>query len=120
MKRSPVVLAVVLAALAVGCHKEPPAPMAAEQVPAALESAFKGANATTKAEADAAAAAVKNDEQGMAVEALERLSRQPDLTPEQREAVTRASIGARKKILDAAAAGDKAAKEFLEQQAARK
>jgi len=103
-----------------GCRKDPPAPLPADQIPAALGAAFKGADAATRAEADAAAAAVRNDEQAQSMETLERLSRRPDLSPEQREATTRAAMGVRRKILDAAAAGDQAAKDFLQQQAARK
>ncbi len=116
-----VTLSLALAALAVGCHRnEPPAPIASDQIPQALQTAFQQAGAPQKAEADAAAAALKNDEQGQALEALERLSRQPGLTPEQREAATRSAISVRQKIIAAAAAGDRAAKEFLEQQAASK
>ncbi len=110
-----------LAAGTAGCHKdESPAPIAADQIPKTLDGAFQGADAGTKAAAAAASAAVQGDSQGQAVELLEKLSRQPDLTPEQREASTRAALAVRKKIMDAAAAGDQAAKAFLEQQAAGK
>ena len=102
------------------CHKDAPQTISATEVPKTLQTAFRGATGSVGAEADAAAQALQNDQQGQALESLERLSSEPGLTDAQREAATQSALAVRMKIREAAAAGDKAAQKFLEQQAASK
>lgn len=112
-----------LAALlsAAGCgRQEAPAPMAVEAVPQTLQGAFDKSGGAAKAAADQALEAMKNDQQAVALDVLEKLAMQAELTAEQREAAARSAIAVRQQILEAAAKGDAAAKEFLEQQRARK
>lgn len=122
--RVPVVLLVVPLAvglLSTGCgRQEPPPPMAVEEVPKTLQGAFDKAGGDTKAAADQAMEAMKNDQQAVALDVLEKLAMQAELSPEQREAAARSALAVRQKILEAAEKGDAAAKEFLEQQRARK
>lgn len=104
-----------------GCgRKEAPAPMAVEQVPQTLQGAFDKAGGQAKAAADEAMEAMKNDQQAVALDVLEKLAMQAELSAEQREAAARSALAVRQKILDDAANGNAAAKEFLEQQRARK
>lgn len=104
-----------------GCgRQEAPTPMAAEQVPQTLQGAFDKTGGAAKAAADQALEAMKNDQQAVALDVLEKLAMQAELTPEQREAAARSAIAVRQKILEDAQKGDAAAKEFLEQQRARK
>lgn len=104
-----------------GCGDKPaPEPISAAEVPKTLDTAFSGASAEAKAAAKAASDALQKDEQSMALEALEALSRKTDLTPEQREAAAKAALSVRAGILDAANKGDAAAKAYLDEQRARK
>lgn len=108
-------------ALLAGCREQPaPEPISAAEVPKTLDTAFSGASAEAKAAAKAAAEALQKDEQSMALEALEALSRKTDLTPEQREAAAKAANSVRAGIVEAANKGDAAAQAFLEEQRARK
>lgn len=112
---------ILLVGLAGGaCHKDVPQAISAAEVPKTLQSAFKGATGPVSTEAGLVVQALQNDQQGQALESLERLSSQPGLTDEQREAATQSALAVRMKIREAAAAGDKAAQKFLEQQAASK
>lgn len=107
--------------LLVGCGEKPaPEPIATTEVPKTLDTAFSGASAEAKAAAKAATEALQKDEQSMALEALEALSRKTDLTPEQRDAAAKAALSVRAGILDAANKGDAAAKAYLDEQRARK
>jgi len=107
--------------LLAGCGDKPvPEPIAKADVPKTLDTAFNGANPEARAAAKAASDALQKDEQSMALEALEALSRKTDLTPEQREAAAKAALSVRAGILDAANKGDAAAKAYLDEQRARK
>jgi len=117
----PVALASALALALVGCgDKAPPEAMPAAEVPKVLDNAFGKASAEDKALAMAAQQAIQKDEQTVALEMLEALSRKAELTPEQREAAARSALSVRSKLLDAASKGDQAAKDYLEEQRARK
>lgn len=123
MVRPPVVTLTLLCAalLLPGCGDKPaPEPISAAEVPKTLDTAFSGASAEAKAAAKAATEALQKDEQSMALEALEALSRKTDLTPEQRDAAAKAALSVRAGILDAANKGDAAAKAYLDEQRARK
>lgn len=111
----------VAACLLTGCGDKPaPEPISTAEVPKTLDSAFNSASPEAKAAAAAAREALQKDEQSLALEALEALSRKSDLTPEQRDAAGKAALSVRAGILDAANKGDAAAKAFLEEQRARK
>ena len=120
-RRLALALALSLASARVGCgDKAPPEPMPAAEVPKALNDAFGKASAEDQALAKAAQQAVQKDEQTVALELLEALSRKAELTPEQREIAARSALSVRSKLLDAANKGDKAAQDYLEEQRARK
>jgi len=113
----------LLAALAIlpGCgDKAPPEPIAVNEVPGTVSSAFNTASPEARAAAKEAVEALQKDEQSMALDALEALARKSDLTPEQREAATKAAVSVRAGIVEAAAKGDAAAQAFLEAQRSRK
>jgi hypothetical protein len=113
--------AALCAATLCGCGDKPaPEPISAAEVPKTLDSAFSSASPEARDAAKAAAEALQKDEQSMALEALEALSRKTDLTPEQRDAAAKAAISVRAGIVDAAAKGDAAAQAYLEEQRARK
>jgi hypothetical protein len=116
----PLLLVGALALLA-GCREsQPPEPIASSEVPTTVNSAFNSASPEVRAAAQEAVAALQKDEQSMALEALEALARKGELTPEQREAATKAAVSVRAGIVEAAAKGDAAAKAFLEAQSAKK
>ncbi len=104
-----------------GCKEaQPPEPIASSEVPATVNNAFDSASPEVRAAAQEAVAALQKDEQSMALEALEALARKGELTPEQREAATKAAVSVRAGIVEAAAQGDAAAQAFLEAQRSRK
>ncbi|MBM3903433.1 MAG: hypothetical protein FJ379_15305 [Verrucomicrobia bacterium] len=104
-----------------GCGEPPPpTPIPAAEIPKTLENTFSSASPAMKEAMGTAARALEGGDQSVALESLEELSRQPDLTPEQRDAAARAALTVRGSILEAASKGDEAAKAYLEQQRARK
>ncbi len=104
-----------------GCGEPPPpTPIPAAEIPKTLESTFSSASPAMKEAMGTATRALEGGDQSVALESLEELSRQPDLTPEQRDAAARAALTVRGSILEAASKGDEAAKAYLEQQRARK
>jgi hypothetical protein len=113
--------AIGLASALVGCSEPPPpAPIPAAEIPKTLEGAFSKASPEMRGVMTEATKALEGGEQSVALENLEALSRQPDLTPEQREAASRAALTVRGSILEAAKKGDAGAQAYLEQQRARK
>lgn len=104
-----------------GCGEPPPpTPIPAAEIPKTLETTFSSASPAMKEAMGTATRALEGGDQSVALESLEELSRQPDLTPEQRDAAARAALTVRGSILEAASKGDEAAKAYLEQQRARK
>ena len=104
-----------------GCGEPPPpTPIPAAEIPKTLDSTFSSASPAMKEAMGSAKRALEGGEQSVALESLEELSRQPELTPEQRDAAARAALTVRGSILEAASKGDEAAKAYLEQQRARK
>ena len=117
----PTVCGLVLVMGISGCgDPPPPTPIPAAEIPKTLESSFASASPAMKEAMGSAKRALEGGEQSVALESLEELSRQPDLTPEQRDAAARAALTVRGGILEAARKGDEAAKAYLEQQRARK
>ena len=116
------IFATLVVAAGLGCSREgtaPPAVLTAGEVPERIESVF----ATAPTEARQAAADLSGSLEAQPAGAFfgfQELSYRPDLTPEQRTAVAQAMMAARAKLEAAAAGGDAAAREALEQQAARK
>ena len=119
VKAGGVLLAISLAAT--GCKKSAsPAVLTPEQVPGAVENAFKEASPEIKDLANAVVTSLQNKEEPKAFDALQNLSNRPDLTPEQREAAMRAVIALNFQLAAAAAKGDKSAEEMLEKYRATK
>jgi hypothetical protein len=85
------------------------------ETPQAIQSAFKEAKPEIKAAADQIAAAIQNQEAPKAFLQLQQLSSRSDLTADQSAAAARASASVRAQLQVAAARGDKAAAELLEE-----
>jgi|LauGreDrversion4_2_1035121.scaffolds.fasta_scaffold345080_2 hypothetical protein len=104
-----------------GCGEPPPPePIPTAEIPKTLEAAFSKASPEMRGVMADATKALEGGEQSVALENLEALSRQPDLTPEQRDAASRAALTVRGSILEAAKKGDPGAQSYLEEQRARK
>src|ERR1041385_8098549 len=113
----------LLAALCLtgACSKDKaPEPVAVEQVPATVESAFKDAPAEVKSSADEIAAAVQGKDNAKALIDLQALFARPDLTPEQREAASQSMRSLHQQLRSSAAQGDARAAEALQTYGARK
>ncbi len=107
--------------MAVGCgEKKAAEPLAVEQVPNAVENAFKEAPPEVKNSANEVIAAVQGKDEPKALVDLQNLSARSDLTPEQREAANRSIISLNQKLSEAAAQGDQRAAQALEVYRARK
>jgi len=115
------VILLSLAIIAAGCKKDGNrATLTPEQIPAAVQNAFKDATPDVKTLADEVAASLQNKEEPRAFGELQVLSSRPDLTPEQREAAVRAIHALNIQLALAAARGDKNAEEMLQQYRATK
>ena len=90
-----------------------------EQVPQKMEEAFATAPPEARQAATELAASIQT-QPADAFFGLQALGYRSDLSPEQRQAAAQAMLAAREKLEAAAAAGDAAARQALEQQAARK
>ncbi|MBL9174878.1 MAG: hypothetical protein JNL10_15175 [Verrucomicrobiales bacterium] len=115
-------VAVLLGVVPSGCGRDGPKQVEAakvEEVPKQIEEAF----ATAPAEARQAAQDLSASIPSQPVDAffgLQALGYRSDLTPEQRTALAQAMLAARAQLAQAAANGNSAARDALEQQAARK
>ena len=105
---------------------EPPKPVAVEQAPTGLKDNFKeaageGAGAQQiRSMVDDATIALQGKEYAKAISILEALSGRSDLTPAQRDYVTRTMMSAHKALTEAAAGGSLDAARALEQRRANK
>jgi len=110
-------LIICCAAALAGCGKSStstaPPPLAAEQVPETIETAFSQAQPEVKSVADNVASAEKNQDPATAFEQLQDLSARPSLTSEQRSAASRAMMTVAQQLQAAAANGDQKAQETL-------
>jgi hypothetical protein len=123
MKRSLAVLlcGCLLGFLGAGCGSGgPPAPLALEQIPAAINKAFATAKPEHKELADRAVSALQGKETGKALLVIQGLCGVPELTKEQRAVATRAVLALNEELRAAAARGDKDAAEFLRMRQANK
>ena len=123
-KTLPAGLAIILALLNVtGCGNSgkatAPPPLAIEQVPQTLESAFKSAPAEANQAANEAITSVRNEEPEALTE-LQDLSSRPELSEEQRVAAARAMAAYLKKLRESAEKGDKKSEEAIEHYRATK
>jgi hypothetical protein len=104
------------------CHKEetPPQPLAVEQAPATLESAFKPKDDGPKIDprvqsmVDDAVIALTAKNYAKAIFILQSLSGRSDLTADQRDFVTRSMLSANKALEEQANSGNVAAQEAIE------
>jgi hypothetical protein len=118
-KSAILVLSIVLAGA--GCHKKSGvAVLTPEQVPVAVEDAFKGAGPEVKDLAAEVVSSLQNKEAPKAYGKLQNLSSRSDLTPEQREAAMRAIWALNEQLAAAAARGDQNADEMLKKYRATK
>lgn len=93
---------------ACGCSRNagPPPPLAAEQIPAAMEQAFHQAAAETKEAAGQVVSAVQSKDYPKASAVAQALSERPDLTSDQRLLVARALLTLNGLLQAAQAHGD--------------
>ena len=113
------VCAVVLLAFS-GCGRKTAAkPLPVEQVPQAIESAFKNASSDASQAARDAVSSVRGDEPNALAE-LQDLSIRADLNEQQRIAAARALAAYLQKLRETAAKGDKKSEEALENYRATK
>lgn len=111
-----------LVALALaGCDQNSKAPpsLPVNQIPQALESAFKETNSESGEVAMEVISAMRSDEP-VALESLQELSIRPDLSEEQRSAASRAMSAYLQKMRESAEKGDKKAEDALQRYRATK
>jgi hypothetical protein len=111
-----------LVALALaGCdqNSKAPPPLPVDQIPQALESAFKETNSESGEVAMEVISAMRSDEP-VALESLQELSIRPDLSEEQRSAASRAMSAYLQKMRESAEKGDKKAEDALQRYRATK
>ncbi len=107
--------------LLAGCSKgAPPKPMALEDVPSSLEAAFKDAQPEAKSTAEAVLAAIQAKDEAKAFLELNALVGRDDLTPAQRDVVSRAMATMAQQVQEVAAQGNEQAEQTLETYRARK
>ena len=112
----------LLAAFAlIGCGQGgPPAPLPADQIPAALNKSFASAPANLKELSDRIVSSLQEKDLGKALLVLQGLCAAPELTKAQRDTASRALLTLNEQIQAAAAAGDPKAQEILRQRALTK
>jgi len=115
-------LAATLGLSGAGCKKQAvaPTPVAAEEVAPTVEKAFQQSAPEVRQSASVVVAAVQSGDDGKALDELTELSVKPELTPEQRQAVTRSMLGVHQRLRAAAEKGDKTAEATLEHYRATK
>lgn len=115
-------LAIIVGIPVLGCKKQAaaPTPVAVEEVAPTVEKAFQQAPTEIRQSASVAVAAVQSGDDGQALDELSELSMKPELTVEQRQAVTRSMLGVQQRLRAAAEKGDKRAEATLEHYRATK
>jgi len=105
-----------------GCKKKDAGAsgIAAEQVPATVETAFRSAPEEVRQQAAEAVTAIQSQNDGAAFVQFQTLSSRPDLTAEQRQAAFDSWMVANLRLQQSAAGGNNAAKELLEKYRASK
>jgi outer membrane PBP1 activator LpoA protein len=100
-----------------GCSKSGTASvtLAPEQVPTVMSQAFKQSSGETKELVNECVTAVENKQACEAFAKLEQLTRQSNLTPEQRSTAALAMVATFKQLRAAAASGDPAATAVMRQ-----
>jgi len=100
--------ALCLLFLAAACSKDPgpPPPLAAEQIPAELDKAFKTAKQETKDLAAKVSAGIQAKDYPAAYDAIQALGNVPDTTIEQRKLTARAMLTIYGLLQTAQAQGD--------------
>jgi hypothetical protein len=108
-------------ALFAGCSRNTPPPaLPADQVPAAVENAFKEASPDAKNSASEVVSSLHNKDEVKAFLELQSLSSRTDLTPEQRQAAARSVLSMNERLRVAAEQGDQRAAEALQGYRSRK
>jgi hypothetical protein len=111
----------LLVCFGAGCGSGgPPAPLALDQIPAAITKGFATAKPEHKELADRAVSALQAKETGKALLVIQGLCGVPELTKAQRAVATRALLALNEELQAAAARGDKEAAEFLRVRQANK
>ncbi|MBM3881778.1 MAG: hypothetical protein FJ387_18985 [Verrucomicrobia bacterium] len=103
--------------LAAGCSQKvtAPEPLALDQVSSSLATAFQGAKVELQTLASAAAGAVDTQRYDQALLALQSLSTQSGLSPEQRDIAARAMLTVNQELAAQATTGNQAAQQTLQQ-----
>jgi hypothetical protein len=104
----------LLLGLNAGCTKKPDGPATSAELPGNLREAFKDGSAAAKQMADAAATALEKQDRAQAFTLLNGLSTAPDVTPEQRQAASRAAAAMRERLAKEAAQGDQEAAALMQ------
>lgn len=121
LRSIPALATIAAAGLSLGCGRDAnPPPLSSEEVPAAVEGAFKDANADLQNSAKEVVSAIQGKDEGKALIDLQTLFSRPDLTPDQREAAARSMNSLNEKLRTAASQGDQRAAEALQIYRARK
>jgi len=109
-------------AFCLGCDRSsaPPAPLAAEQIPAALQKSFKGSKAQIKELSDEVIAALQAKDYPKAFLTLQSLSAQSGLKREQQSIAARAMLTVNNLLQSAQTQGDAQAAETLKTYRANK
>ena len=105
-----------LALLATACNKttaSAPAPLRQEEIPAAVQVAFGGADDEVKSASQSYVEAVKEQDAAGAFEKMKQLSARQDLSPAQRQVAARAMITSAQQLRAAAQSGDARAEAVL-------
>ena len=112
---------VLISITMIGCGSHtPPEALTDEELPAALQSAFSGAEAGIKGNIDAGVAAFQANDYMKAISAFNQVTQVQTLSEYQRAVVSRAVISANEHIQMEGAQGNPAATQFLKYQGANK
>ncbi len=105
--------ALLLLTVLAGCSKNSSTALAPDQIPVAVNQAFKQSAGETKALAGAVVSAVQGQDPATAFNSLQQLEQQKDLTPEQRAIAARAMAATMPQLQTAAQNGNSTAQAVL-------
>lgn len=112
---------VLISITMIGCGSHtPPEALSSEELPAALQEAFSGAEAGVKGNIDAGVAAYQAKDYMKAIGAFNQVTQVQSLSEYQRAVVSRAVISANEQLQMEGAQGNPAATQFLKYQGANK